>query len=159
MNCLKSTPGFIMALFLLLSVIVIAEVTPAFCDLLDATDTGSTPASGDGKISTDDNVPLEEETTVVRTANGEKYEYIYRKWRVKEPAVEKSGRFAPARVDLLKLISEIEKIYRELLNRDPDPAGLDYWLEKVISGENTLETVRECTIDSEEYKALHSTAP
>jgi hypothetical protein len=50
----------------------------------------------------------------------------------------------------------LEIIYKELLNRKPDPAGLDFWVEKIITGEKTIETVREAIKDSDEYKQNNS---
>lgn len=46
----------------------------------------------------------------------------------------------------------IKELYQIMLGREADAEGLDYWVEKVTSGENSLGTLAFCVVDSDEFK-------
>lgn len=51
----------------------------------------------------------------------------------------------------------LSELYRDLLKREPDEAGISGYLSRVVSGSLTLEDVRKDILGSEEYKDLHHT--
>jgi hypothetical protein len=62
----------------------------------------------------------------------------------------------PAQVDALLIIV---RVYNELLKRQPDTYGIDYYGTRLRSGEMTEATMRAHVMASAEYKALHAPAP
>jgi hypothetical protein len=49
----------------------------------------------------------------------------------------------------------IRRMYLELLEREPDPGGLQSWVDWVIVHGQTLEWVREQIMNSDEYRQKH----
>lgn len=49
----------------------------------------------------------------------------------------------------------VTNLYHELLQRDPDGGGLDYWVSKIVDDGWTVADVRDAFLQSDEYKALH----
>lgn len=52
----------------------------------------------------------------------------------------------------------IRSLYKELLNREPDPEGFGHWLTALDSGCMSRARIRQAFIDSPEYKSLHAPA-
>jgi hypothetical protein len=48
-----------------------------------------------------------------------------------------------------KRIEEVTKLYHEVLGREPDQGGLDYW----VSTEHSIDVIREEFMKSDEFKA------
>ena len=59
-------------------------------------------------------------------------------------------------VDTLPIIV---RVYVDLLKRQPDPFGIDYYSTRLRSGEMTEATMRAHVMASAEYKALHAPDP
>lgn len=54
---------------------------------------------------------------------------------------------------LKKRVEEITKLYQDLLKRDPDQAGLDYWM----STSHSIDTIKAELMKSNEYVAALNT--
>jgi len=52
--------------------------------------------------------------------------------------------------------ARIRDLYRNMLGREPDVEGFKYWVDKILSGENTLATLANSIADSDEYKKLNA---
>ena len=47
----------------------------------------------------------------------------------------------------------VRACYREILQRDPDPAGIAYWLDGMANGGMTRDVVIKAMLRSDEYLA------
>jgi len=54
-----------------------------------------------------------------------------------------------------KYLDIINNYYETYLNRAPDPAGQQAWLNNLVAGPGTIETVAEAILGSAEYAQLH----
>ncbi len=52
-------------------------------------------------------------------------------------------------------VRAIDSYYANYLNRVPDPAGQQYWLQTMLFGQRDVESVGEGILGSDEYASLH----
>ena len=53
-----------------------------------------------------------------------------------------------------KIRFQIKNLYREILKREADEDGLQYWMNKIINDSVTLESIKKTFYASQEYEQL-----
>lgn len=124
----------------------------ASADLLDSLDAPAVTLTGDGGVDRSDTPDFKEVNKSKKTANGTNIQIKYKTWKIPEPETKSEGSHIKARIDLVKLLKAIEEIYQTMLGRRPDQDGLVYWLEKIGSGDNTIEVLISVILQTDEYK-------
>lgn len=68
-------------------------------------------------------------------------------------AAQAASAIVPGSLSIAKIQSDVNVMFQTFLGRNPEKAGLDYWSNKIKSGEMTIAQVASAIANSEEGKA------